>query len=64
MPYPRPRAPIGRPVTYCAAFFLPATGQAICIFHARSAADVAAVNELAKVPATGIAEAIDMTAAT
>ena len=45
-------------------FFFPATGQAICIFHAGSAADVTAVNQMAGVPAADVAEAIDMRAAT
>jgi hypothetical protein len=51
-------------VTYDGGFFLPATGQAICIFHARSAADVRAVNEIAGVPAADVTEAIDMRTAT
>ena len=51
-------------VTYDGGFLLPATGQAICIFHARSAADVTTVNEIAGVPAANVTEAIDMRAAT
>lgn len=51
-------------VTYQGGFLLPASGQAICIFHARSAADVTAVNEIAGVPAADVTEAIDMRAAT
>jgi hypothetical protein len=51
-------------VTYRGGFFLPATAQAICIFDAETAADVTAVNERAGLPATGIAEAIDMRTAT
>lgn len=50
----------GREVTYRGGFFLPATGRAICIFDAETAADVTAVNNLAGLPATGIAGAIDL----
>jgi hypothetical protein len=51
-------------VTYHGGFLLPATGQAICIFHAGSAADVTAVNEIAGVPVAAVTEAIDMRAPT
>jgi hypothetical protein len=54
----------GREVSYLGGFFLTATGRAICIFQAESAADVAAVNNQAGVPATDIVEAIDLRAAT
>lgn len=54
----------GREVAYFGGFFLPATGRAICIFQAETAADVAAVNKQAGVPATDIIEAIDLRAAT
>jgi Protein of unknown function (DUF4242) len=50
----------GREVRYQGGFFLPGTGRAICIFDAESAADVAAVNERAAVPAADVAEAIDL----
>jgi Protein of unknown function (DUF4242) len=53
----------GRVVSYLGGFFLTGTGRAICIFQAESAADVAAVNQQAGVPATDIAEAIDLRAA-
>jgi hypothetical protein len=49
-----------RQVRYLGGFFLPRASQAICIFDAESAADVAAVNKRACVPATDVAEAIDM----
>ena len=52
----------GREVRYLGGFFLTGTGRAICIFQAESASDVAAVNKQAGVPATGIAEAIDLRA--
>jgi hypothetical protein len=54
----------GREVSYLGGFFLTGAGRAICIFHAESAADVAAVNEQAGVPATDVVEAIDLRAAT
>jgi hypothetical protein len=54
----------GREVGYLGGFFLSATGRAICMFHAESAADVAAVNKQAGVPATDIVEAIDLRATT
>jgi hypothetical protein len=54
----------GREVRYLGGFFLTGTGRAICIFQAESASDVAAVNKQAGVPATDIAEAIDLRAAT
>lgn len=50
----------GRRVTYLGGFFLPGTAQAICIFDAESAADVAAVNQQAGVPAARVIEAIDL----
>jgi hypothetical protein len=49
-----------REVTYQGGFFLPAVARAICIFHAETAADVIAVNELAGLPTTSIVEAIDL----
>jgi hypothetical protein len=54
----------GHEVSYLGGFFLTATGRAICIFRAESAADVAAANHQAGVPATDIVEAIDLRAAT
>jgi len=54
----------GRNVKYRGGFFLPRAGRAICIFDAESAADVIAVNKQAGVPAAGVAEAIDLRAAT
>jgi hypothetical protein len=54
----------GRQIAYRGGFFLPHTGQAICLFDAGTAADITAVNTLAGVPATGIAEAIDLRTAT
>jgi hypothetical protein len=54
----------GREVSYLGGFFLSAPGRAICMFHAESAADVAAVNKQAGVPATDIVEAIDLRATT
>jgi Nickel responsive protein SCO4226-like len=54
----------GREVSYLGGFFLTGAGRAICIFQAESAADVTAVNKQAGVPATDIAEAIDLRAAT
>lgn len=53
----------GREVRYLGGFFLTGTGRAICIFQAEWASDVAAVNKQAGVPATDIAEAIDLRAA-
>jgi hypothetical protein len=50
----------GREVRYQGGFFLPGVGRAICIFDAESAADVAAVNEQAGVPAADVVEAIDL----
>jgi hypothetical protein len=50
----------GPKVSYLGGFFLPGTCQAICIFDAESAADVAAVNEQAGVPAADVVEAIDL----
>jgi uncharacterized protein DUF4242 len=50
----------GHQISYLGGFFLPGTGQAICIFDARSAADVTAVNEEAGVPVAEVAEAIDL----
>lgn len=50
----------GRDVRYQGGFFLPGAGRAICIFDAESAADVAAVNEQAGVPAADVVEAIDL----
>lgn len=50
----------GRQVSYRGGFYLPATAQAICVFDADTAADVAAVNQLAGVPVTDIVEAIDL----
>lgn len=50
----------GREVRYQGGFFLPEAGRAICIFEAESAADVAAVNEQAGVPAADVVEAIDL----
>lgn len=50
-------------VRYLGGFFLPRTGQAICIFDAESACDIAAINVRAGVPATDVAEAIDLRAA-
>ena len=41
-------------------FFLPAQAHAICVFEASSAADVAAVNQRAGVPFTGVMEAGDL----
>ena len=52
-----------REVRYLGGFFLPRTGQAICIFDAESASEVAAINVRARVPATDVAEAIDLRAA-
>lgn len=54
----------GREVSYLGGFFLTGTGRAICIFQAGSAADVAAANERAGVPATDVVEAIDLRAVT
>lgn len=51
---------VGREVRYQGGFFLPGAGRAICIFDAESAADVAAVNEQAGVPAADVVEAIDL----
>lgn len=50
----------GSQVTYRGGFFLPASGRAICIFDASSAADVAAVNQQAGVPVADVIEAIDL----
>jgi hypothetical protein len=50
----------GRMVRYLGGFFFPGTGRAVCIFGARSAADVAIVNRHAGVPFTEVLEAIDM----
>jgi hypothetical protein len=50
----------GDQISYRGGFFLPGTGQAICVFEAGSAAGVAAVNERAGVPIVMVAEAIDL----
>ena len=50
----------GRVVRYRGGFFLASAGQAICIFEADSAADVAIVNEHAGVPFTEVLEAIEL----
>ena len=55
---------VGREVSYLGGFFLTDPGRAICIFRAESAADAAAVNKQAGVPATDIVEAIDLRPAT
>jgi hypothetical protein len=52
----------GREVRYRGGFFLPRRAQAICIFDAESAADVAAVNNDAGVPVSEIADAIELPA--
>lgn len=49
-----------RPVRYLGGFFIPGAGRAVCIFRAESVADVAAVNEHARVPFTEVLEAIEM----
>jgi Nickel responsive protein SCO4226-like len=49
-----------RQVTYRGGFFLPHTGQAICIFDAETAADVTAINTLAGLPVTDVVEVIDL----
>jgi hypothetical protein len=54
----------GRAVIYLGGFFLTDTGRAICVFQAESAADVAAVNKQAGVPAADIVEAVDLRGAT
>ena len=50
----------GREVRYQGGFFLPGASRAVCIFDAESAADVAAVNEQAGLPAAEVVEAIDL----
>jgi hypothetical protein len=50
----------GPEVRYLGGFFLSQAGRAICIFDAQSAADVAAVNERAGVPAADVVEAIEL----
>jgi hypothetical protein len=50
----------GREVRYLGGFFFPRVGRAVCIFGARSAADVAMVNTHARVPFTEVFEAIEM----
>ena len=50
----------GRLVQYLGGFFLPGVGRAICIFGADSAADIAIVNQQARVPFTEVLEAIEM----
>ena len=50
----------GRVVRYLGGFFLPGKGQAICVFGADTAADVAEVNQRAGVPFTEVVEAIDL----
>lgn len=50
----------GRIVRHLGGFFMPGTGQAICIFYAESLADVTTVNERAGVPFTEILEAIEL----
>ena len=47
-------------VRYLGGFFFPGVGKAVCIFGARSAADVAMVNQHAGVPFTEVLEAIEM----
>ncbi|HXW87091.1 MAG TPA: nickel-binding protein [Streptosporangiaceae bacterium] len=50
----------GRRVAYRGGFFVVAAGRAICVFDAETATDVAAVNDLAGLPVTSIAEAIEL----
>ena len=50
----------GREVRYRGGFFLPGTGRVICIFGADSAADVALVNQHARVPFMEVLEAVEM----
>jgi Protein of unknown function (DUF4242) len=50
----------GREVRYLGGFFLPGAGRAICLFEAESAADIAAVNQQAGVPAADVLEAVDL----
>jgi hypothetical protein len=52
-----------REVRYLGGFFLPRTVQAIRIFDAESASEVAAINVRARVAAADVAEAIDLRAA-
>lgn len=47
-------------VRYGGGFFLPATGRAICVFDADTAADVTTVNRQAGVPFTDVLKAIDL----
>jgi len=54
----------GRQLAYRGGFFLSAAGRAICVFDAETAADVAAVNNLAGLPVTNIDEAIELRIAT
>jgi len=50
----------GHEVRYLGGFFLPGAGRAICVFDAKSAADVTMVNQHAGVPFTEVLEAIEM----
>lgn len=50
----------GRQIRYRGGFFLPGQARAVCIFDARSAADVTQVNDRAGVPFTDVLEAIDL----
>jgi Protein of unknown function (DUF4242) len=57
---PRRGGRAGREVRYLGGFFLPGAGRAICLFEAESAADIAAVNQQAGVPAADVLEAVDL----
>jgi Protein of unknown function (DUF4242) len=50
----------GHLVRYLGGFYIPGAGRAFCIFGADTAADVAIVNEHARVPFTEVLEAIEM----
>jgi hypothetical protein len=53
----------GRPVKYLRSTFVPAEAHCMCLFEARDAETVRAVNEAAKIPFTRIVEAADLTPA-
>jgi hypothetical protein len=51
----------GRPVKYLRSTFVPGESHCMCLFEAKDAETVRAVNEAAKIPFTRIVEAADLT---
>ena len=51
----------GTPMRYIRSTFAPEDGRCMCLFEARSAADVKRLNDEAKLPYTQVVEALDLT---